>query len=335
MKIAISLIIPTAGTRPDLLRRTLRSIAANKVSHPYEVIVVYNGTGQAGDMPVEPNYTQIREARLGLHYARNAGYQAAKGQLLAYLDDDVELNPHWIETAINSFASDQEVIGFAGGPVIPTYEAPAPNWLKWTFQKVKGGETNYFLSLINLGPKRQICRPEYVIGCNMVLPKALYRKIGGSHPDLMPINNCFSRGDGETYMAHAIADLGYKAVYHPGLRAAHYVSGNRLQKNYMYTRAYYQGFEDSYAFWRAHGEERHLVKWILFSKKLWQIFWVERHINMRVKGRGQEARAKSTFKNIVNLSYLWGFFQHSLRYLTDKHIQSWVEQKIYMDTKTI
>ncbi|NJL45834.1 MAG: glycosyltransferase family 2 protein [Leptolyngbyaceae cyanobacterium SM2_3_12] len=48
--------------------------------------------------------TYIYEANLGLSVARNRGAAAAKGSLLAYLDDDAEAAPHWLAALAEAFA---------------------------------------------------------------------------------------------------------------------------------------------------------------------------------------------------------------------------------------
>lgn len=96
-----SLIIPTYN-RPDRLSRCLDSIA--KLDYPrdrFEVLVVNDGSS----LPLEPVVNPFQE-RLSLRLvnqtnagpgaARNRGASLAKGQYLAFTDDDCTLDPQWL-----------------------------------------------------------------------------------------------------------------------------------------------------------------------------------------------------------------------------------------------
>ena len=84
----ITVIVPTYN-RPELLRRALESISKQRYRH-YEVIVINDGGED-----VEQIVSGFRRTRYinkpinqGLPAARNSGLSVAKGNWIAYLDDD-------------------------------------------------------------------------------------------------------------------------------------------------------------------------------------------------------------------------------------------------------
>ena len=89
----ISVIVPTAH-RPQLLRRAVNSVLAQSMSD-LEVVVVIDGP----DLETTQLLSDIADRRLrfiqnprslGSAGARNVGIKAARGEWIAFLDDDDE-----------------------------------------------------------------------------------------------------------------------------------------------------------------------------------------------------------------------------------------------------
>ncbi len=82
----ISVIITTYN-RPKLLSRALKSVLSQN-HKPFEIIVVDDGSFCKLDLPQEIIY--IKKQNGGISSARNVGIKRAKGELVAFLDDDDE-----------------------------------------------------------------------------------------------------------------------------------------------------------------------------------------------------------------------------------------------------
>ena len=101
----VSVVICTRN-RSEQLRKCLESFG-NQKCVPLEVIVVDNAPLDDSTMNVAKEFqevTYVREPRPGLDIARNAGARAARGSIIAYTDDDVELHPWWIYQVNETFA---------------------------------------------------------------------------------------------------------------------------------------------------------------------------------------------------------------------------------------
>jgi len=103
----VSVIVPTHN-RPELLPRALESLAHQRLQD-FEVVVV-NDAGQdvskiveAFDRPEGPRFRYLTNPKnLGLAGTRNAGLRAARGTLVAFLDDDDLVSPEHLELLVTA-----------------------------------------------------------------------------------------------------------------------------------------------------------------------------------------------------------------------------------------
>jgi len=100
----VSVIVPTCN-RPEMLREALASILRQTL-RDFEIVVVNDGGPDVE--PVlrsfnpEQRITCLRHPRpKGPSAARNTGLRFARGQFIAYLDDDDIFYPHHLETLVN------------------------------------------------------------------------------------------------------------------------------------------------------------------------------------------------------------------------------------------
>ena len=103
--VRITVVIP-ARNEAAFLGACLQSISAQRV-RPYQVIVVDNASSD-GTASVALRYdfvTLIRESHRGIASARNAGFDAAWGDVIARIDADTVLPADWV-ARVQEFYSD-------------------------------------------------------------------------------------------------------------------------------------------------------------------------------------------------------------------------------------
>ena len=84
-----------------------------------------------------PDVTAVASARhRGAGGARNAGVAAASGRTVAFIDDDAQADPDWLERLLPAFA-DPNVLG-CGGAIEPVWPAGRPHWFPEEFDWVVG-----------------------------------------------------------------------------------------------------------------------------------------------------------------------------------------------------
>lgn len=128
----VSVVLPTYD-RPDMLMRALGSLMV-QTYRPLEIVVVDDGSKQdiraAINEPLtsslEPTVRYVRKENDGVASARNVGRREARGELIAFLDDDDE----WLPTAAETLAACLQASGadFAYSPVIEL-ETGSAEWV--------------------------------------------------------------------------------------------------------------------------------------------------------------------------------------------------------------
>lgn len=126
--------------RPEMLERTLRSLAAQRNAGPFAVIVVENeGTQREGAARASELFAQglfeglvIVEPRQGNCKAYNAAWRCALTRLpalrqIAGIDDDEEAEPGWLAAFLR--AAESAPAELFGGSVTPRFEDPTRAWL--------------------------------------------------------------------------------------------------------------------------------------------------------------------------------------------------------------
>ncbi|MGC8659672.1 MAG: glycosyltransferase family A protein, partial [Desulfomonilaceae bacterium] len=106
-----SIVVPTLN-RCDSLRTSVASLLESKFPpSDYEILIVDNGstdnTRQIAEKFIESNFgTPIRyfyEPIPGLLSARHMGALESKGEILVYVDDDIEADQYWLNAISEAF----------------------------------------------------------------------------------------------------------------------------------------------------------------------------------------------------------------------------------------
>jgi hypothetical protein len=212
-----TVVIPTLG-RPCLIS-ALRSLVAVEDFDALAVLV-------CGAVTAEPecsSFQRLRQehpniqnppASLGLkalHEKRNLGWQLARTELVAYLDDDVTLEPAWAHKIREPFSDPQ--VGLVSGPgLIPDQ---LPLMARLAGLALSSGAAGYVAERYRLGAAAvHEIKWSKIIGCNMAVRRRLLEACGGFNP-------VFEAGD-EMFVSHAITRSGYHVMFASDARAYHF-----------------------------------------------------------------------------------------------------------------
>lgn len=224
----VSIVIPVYNEESHL-SACLDAIAQQTVA-PFEVIVVDNNStdGTAAIAGSYPFVTVLSEARQGVVHARNAGFDAAKGDIVGRIDADTIIAPDWVATAGRIFANkDVDVVSGA----LAFYDIP----FKAFFDRVDNICRNYLAR--SLGKRREL----FLYGGNMAIRRTVWHEVRGTF--------CNERSFHEDIdMAAHFAHGTYNLAYSNDLCAA--ISARRVDSGFASYWSYVWANSRTYA---AHG----------------------------------------------------------------------------------
>ena len=113
-------VVVATKDRPAMLRECLESILRGSVK-PERVIVVDNASASSETAELvrqlakqEPSVHYVREDEPGLARAHNAALPYVNSPVVAFTDDDVVVDEHWLKRIVQAFADDESVACVTG-----------------------------------------------------------------------------------------------------------------------------------------------------------------------------------------------------------------------------
>lgn len=214
--IHVSIVVATLD-RPDDLRECLSTLITQETTRTIEIIVVDNHTSSGLTAPVVaefPGVMLLKERRRGLAYARNKGFQAARGEIVVTTDDDVIAPARWLERLLEHFVKPDVMV--VTGNIVP--------WqLETTAQRLfeaYGG--------LGRGAEKRMVNGEWFRRCRTAVPtwslgataNAAFRASIFKHQQIGLMDEALGPGmpsgvGEDTYLFYKVLKAGFKIVYEP------------------------------------------------------------------------------------------------------------------------
>jgi glycosyltransferase involved in cell wall biosynthesis len=238
----ISVVVCTYN-RARSLARTLEHLRQTSVPRElsWELIIVDNNSsddtrevieGFARSCDFQVRY--LFEPKQGLSHARNTGIPQARGEIIAFTDDDACVSAEWLQELATTFR-DFDCMAVGGKNIAVWGDIRRPEWLVTTG---KYRLTSAPLLNFDFGdqPKRME-GPAW--GLNMAFKKAAFVKYGLFRTDLGVCGSGGFLAEDMEFGTRLIRG-GETVMYSPGAVVFHPVDANRVTKEY-YLSFYFRG----------------------------------------------------------------------------------------------
>jgi GT2 family glycosyltransferase len=168
----------------------------------------------------------------GLGGARNSGVAVAKGEVIAFLDDDAVAVPEWLEQFSTAY-NDEHMVG-VGGAIEPTWKGHRPGWFPEEF--------NWVVGCTYRGMPEVTAAVRNLIGCNMSFRREAFEAVGKFR---------LGYGCDETEFCIRLQQHWPQKIllYKPQAKVYHHVDPNRARWRYFCSRCYFEGGSKAVVSW--------------------------------------------------------------------------------------
>jgi glycosyltransferase involved in cell wall biosynthesis len=270
-------VILCTYNRCQSLGKALESVALSVLpeSVEWDVLVVDNNSKDQTRSVVRdyceryPNrFHYIFEPRQGKSYALNSAIPNANGDILAFMDDDVQVDREWLHNLTNVL-NDKKWSG-SGGRILPEASFVPPRWLE-----TKGRYALAPLAIFDLGAEAGELH-EAPFGTNMAFRTEMFSKYGDFRTDLGPQPGSEIRSEDTEFGSRLLAG-GERLWYEPSAVVYHPTQLERIRPAYFLA----WWFDKARADVREHGIPQHR-KWqiagiplyLLCRFFVWTLRWI-------------------------------------------------------------
>jgi glycosyltransferase involved in cell wall biosynthesis len=216
---------------PDSLEITLLVVDNNSTDDTRQVVEQIQRQSQRA-------LIYVREAKQGVSAARNGGLAAGRSEIIGFVDDDEEVDPHWFFVIAREF-SDAATL-YIGGPYLPNRDVSLPAWIPPGCGGVIG--------LHEVRPRSHFGAgfPGNLNGGNAVFRRTVFEIVGPYNTRLgRTARGLLSEEDAELY--RRIVSAGLCGIYVPDLIIYHHVPSSRLTRKYYRSWFYWRGISHGVA----------------------------------------------------------------------------------------
>ncbi|MGH9873563.1 MAG: glycosyltransferase family 2 protein [Pyrinomonadaceae bacterium] len=226
--------------RAALLNRALDSLTnQTPVNDEIEILIVDNGstdeTRQVVDerQLLDSRTRYVSEPEPGIAHARNRALAEARGEYLAFIDDDAWAEADWIKNLLAPIDAVSPRPECVVGPVSLVWEGTRPDWFPARFESL--------LCRYEMGDvPRFLDADGYLLTTNSLFHRETLLKLGGMRTDLGHKRKALIGGEDNDIFNRLIAN-GHRVYYQPSARVNHPVPKERQTRRFLLRRLFWDG----------------------------------------------------------------------------------------------
>ena len=247
LSIDISVIICTHN-RAFLLPDVLRSLEKTETPENIEIelVMVDNASSDntfklitEHEKKSKFKVTPLKEPKKGKTFALNTAIKIARGDLLAFVDDDHIVSRGYFK-AICAAVENHPDFNLFCGRITPDWDGTEPLWIH---DDTKYPIRPFPIPNFNMGDRVlevQLDRGMFVPGAgNLVIKKSVFKNIGLFSEELGPKGHNLEGGEDLEFIRRALKH-GERLIYIPEILQYHQVDKNKLALKYLIKKAYYR-----------------------------------------------------------------------------------------------
>ena len=238
----VSIIVATHN-RAALLDECLDHLSRQRLLPDDEIIVVDNGSTDDTAAVVGSHQRGcglpihlLHEPIAGKSHAIARGAAAAKGQILALTDDDVNVGDDWLDVLRRVLAD--PAVGIAGGPVKPRWEPTVPRWIRSVADRYPRLASP--IALLDYGDERARLGSRTLLGANLAVKRDVFFRVGGFPAHLGKLRGTLLSGE-DHELCRLVQVAGFDAFYCPDAAVHHWVPASRTRVRYILRWFYWSG----------------------------------------------------------------------------------------------
>ncbi len=214
----ISIIVCTRN-RTKQLAECLNSLLTLEYN-THEIIIVDNAPDNEDTYELVKKFPvrYVREERPGLDWARNCGILEASYNIVAFTDDDVQVDRYWLQAIAKGFLN-PEVMAVTGYVAPAELETSAQTLFELGYGGMGHGFRQKRIQRNILIDRQLLWASSFGVGANMAFRVIVFNKIGMF--DVALDVGTPSRGGGDIEMFHRVVTHGHLLLYEPGMLVFH------------------------------------------------------------------------------------------------------------------